>query len=70
MAIYNQPLIDRYSDTIFPIRHIAKQQQNFNHTWNHINDDPNMANNTLSTPKEESSWQSTIIFLAQLRVQM
>ena len=51
---YNQLLIVGYSDTVFLIRQMTKQHQQFNHAQNHIKDHPNIANDTLlSTQRED-----------------
>ena len=42
--------MDRYSDTVFSIRQITKQHQK-HYVWNHINDHPNMMNDTLARHK-------------------
>ena len=52
---YNQPPMDTYSNTTFLIWQIPKQHQNFDHVWNHINDHPNMKNDTLSKQKRGNS---------------
>ena len=41
-------LVDRNSDTAFLTRQITKHHQIFDRACSHINDHPNMANDTLS----------------------
>ena len=51
MPKYDQLLSDRYSDTVFLIWQITKQHLVFKHARNHINEQPNMVNDTLLIQK-------------------
>ena len=52
---YNELLMDRYSNMAFLIRQITtKEHLTFVHSWNYINDHPNMANDTLWRQKMET----------------